>query len=279
MPAISLVVCVYKQRDLLKRLLDSAEGCYDDLVVIHDGPDESGVRQLIERYRGRFLDQPRQYTHEPHWPFAWEKCFHDWILLFDADEILSVDLAGWLKKFRTSFPPESGIAGFTCIWPLWDGKRQVTYKWPDRRLFLINRLKVRYFGMGENRPLPIGNFQPLPLTLHHQPERKSYGLRNILFRRSAWRWRQIIATSLLGKPTDLPCWRWTSQEWPQVWEQIRRRPIRTATKRLLGWPFRTAREMKGLEGRVIFSAIISGGIHHCLIALAYWRLRAFGPGR
>src|ERR1700687_1133596 len=38
MPAISLVVCVSKERELLERLLDKSFGFYDDLVVVHDGP-------------------------------------------------------------------------------------------------------------------------------------------------------------------------------------------------------------------------------------------------
>ncbi|NJK90806.1 MAG: glycosyltransferase [Blastochloris sp.] len=39
MPKISLIVCLYKERDLLERLLQHAEGCYDDLVVVHDGSE------------------------------------------------------------------------------------------------------------------------------------------------------------------------------------------------------------------------------------------------
>ena len=34
MPALSLVVCVYQQRDLLARLIHESQGCYDDLVVV-----------------------------------------------------------------------------------------------------------------------------------------------------------------------------------------------------------------------------------------------------
>ena len=34
---ISLVVCLYKERDLLERLLTQCDGCYDDLIVVHDG--------------------------------------------------------------------------------------------------------------------------------------------------------------------------------------------------------------------------------------------------
>ena len=41
MPKVSLVVCLYKERDLLERLLEHSVGCFDDLVVVHDGPEEA----------------------------------------------------------------------------------------------------------------------------------------------------------------------------------------------------------------------------------------------
>ena len=45
MPAICLVVCVSNQRDLLNRLLQEARGCYDELVVVHDGPESTNTSQ------------------------------------------------------------------------------------------------------------------------------------------------------------------------------------------------------------------------------------------
>ena len=48
MPALSLVVCLHNEREFLQRLLQKAEGCYDDLVVVHDGPDETHTRVLVE---------------------------------------------------------------------------------------------------------------------------------------------------------------------------------------------------------------------------------------
>ena len=30
-------MCLYKERDLLERLLTQCDGCYDDLIVVHDG--------------------------------------------------------------------------------------------------------------------------------------------------------------------------------------------------------------------------------------------------
>ena len=43
MPKISLVVCLYREKDLLERLLKHVEGCYDDLVVVHDGAETTAL--------------------------------------------------------------------------------------------------------------------------------------------------------------------------------------------------------------------------------------------
>jgi hypothetical protein len=279
MPKVSLVVCVYNQFTLLQRLLSETERCYDDLVVIHDGParaepdDPTSIERLVEDSGGRFFVGPRSFQQEPHWSFAWAKAKYDWVLRLDADEIPSVELKNWLQHFRNAIEPDNTVSGYTCLWPLWNGKRAVTKHWPSDRIFLFHKERVRFFGMVEQVPLADDHFETLSLILRHQPQRKSYGFGNLLWRKQAYQWRHVIAQSLLGKPTDLACWRWTREEWPLVWEQIRRQPLRTGLRRLLGWPLRTAGHMKRTEGRVILSAVLSSGIHHCLIALNYWGMR------
>ncbi|MEO8353764.1 MAG: hypothetical protein ABI680_18715, partial [Chthoniobacteraceae bacterium] len=289
--------------------------CYDDLVVVHDGPEEGypsvdesprrlardfaddtddvaspsqlseqghpgndrSLQNLIVQYGGRFFEQPRVGSLEGQSPFAWSKARFSWILRLDADEIPSAELRAWMRTFRTLPEPPSSISGYTCIWPLWDGRRMVTQRWPDQRLFLFHKARVRFFGMPEQLPVADGTFDPLPFVLEHRPHRKSFGFQNLLFRRDAYRWRKLIARSLLGKPTDLPRWRWTSPEWPTVWQQIQTRPLRTAGKRLLGWPLRTALQIYRAEGRIVMSPVFTSGIHHALIALAYWRARRSRP--
>lgn len=50
MPKISLVVCLYREKDLLEKLLKHSEGCYDDLVVVHDGTENSQPESLHSDY-------------------------------------------------------------------------------------------------------------------------------------------------------------------------------------------------------------------------------------
>jgi hypothetical protein len=312
MPSVSLVVCLYKERDLLERLLQHAAGCFDDLVVVHDGaenvPKEEGkvpenqpainyeelkadqplpkgyrelnstpragsIHEVVKRQGGRYYEGPRAYQQEPHWPFAWWQARHDWILRWDADEFPSDELCAWLQKFRQSPEPPAEISGYTCTWPLWSGRRATPGKWPDGRIFFINRLRVRFFGMVEQVPVPDGQFTALDLVLHHQPRRKSYGYRNLIFRRQAYHWRYVIALSLLGKPADLPCWRWNGADWPEVWLEIVERPIRTGFKRVLFGPYEMLRIYARHRRYELVYTLPGSGLHHFLICMEFVRLK------
>ena len=272
MPPLSLVVCLFREGDLLERLLSHCAGCFDDLVVVHDGPDDTNVRAVVERNGGRFFERPRAYQQEPHWPFAWGEAKHDWILRLDADEFPSEALQDWLRAFRVS--PDPAISGYTCVWPLWNGQKAITSTWPGGRNFLFNKHQVRQIGMVESTPVPDGRFEPLNLILHHQPKRKSFGVRNILFREQAYCWRRVIIQSLMGAPLELACWRWDSPEWPEGWETIRRHPLRSALVRLVWFPLCNARSHWKSERKIVLSNILNPGLHHFLLCVGYfWHSR------
>lgn len=276
MPAISLVVCAYRESKLLQRLLREAEGCFDELVVAHDGPDLDNVRGVVEGCGGRFFERARAFQQESHWPFVWGQAKHDWILRLDADEFPSVEMKAWLKAFRQAEEPGRETSGFTCIWPLWDGRREITRKLYPGRIFLFHRQRVSFFGMNEQVPIADTGYTALDFVLHHQPTRKSFGLKNILWRKQAYIWRERLARSLLGKPTDLNCWRFTSESWPASWEQMRQKPLRTALQRVTVELFRTLRNQRRIEGKVFLGSALNGSIHHALICLKYWQLRLKG---
>jgi hypothetical protein len=270
MPAISLVVCVHRQRDLLERLIRESRDCYDELVVEHDIPDEQNIRSVVEAAGGRFFERPSTASQEPHWPFMWAQAKHDWILRLDSDEFPGDEMKKWLQEFRRAPEPSADLSGYTCIWPLWNGTRAVTQKWPANRLFLFHKQRVRFFGIGEQSPLPDGQCHPLDMVLCHQPHRKAYGLRNALTGHR--RGRSFIAHALLGRPTDLACWRWDDGNWPPTWEQIRRRPLWTAFKRLTKGTLQAIRDQWAVEKKILPMAAFGGPVHHTLICLEFRRL-------
>jgi glycosyl transferase family 2 len=270
MPDLSLVVVLHGERDLIERLLNKSQGCYDDLVVVHDGPDEQKVRAIVEAAGGRFFERPRAFQQEPHLPFAWEQAACDWILKMDSDEFPSDEMRKWLEEFRRAPEPPAEISGYTFIWPLWNGKRMVSKKLWDGRFILFNRQRIRFIGHPEQGPIPDGRTERTGLILVHQPRRKSYGFYNVLIRRQAWRWREAIAKALLGKPTDLPCWRWTDENWPPDWEQIRQHPLRTAVRRLTMETFRGLRAQWRADRRFYVEAALNGPINHALLGLKFW---------
>ena len=274
MPAVALVVCAYQQRDLLERLIREAQDCYDDLVVVHDGPDTMDVRSVVTSAGGRFFERPHEFQQEPHWPFAWAQAGHDWILRVDADEYPSVEMKVWLKEFRAAPEPPIAISGYTCIWPLWHKDHAISKKWPAGRPFLFQKQRVRFFGMAEQVPVPDVRYEALDLILHHEvPGRVSHNLHNILVRKQAYHWRERIARSLLGKPTDLACWRWEDETWPVEWEQIRQRPLWTACKRLFKGTLSQLRDQWRRERRLFLIAGLIGPLHHAVICLKFRSLK------
>jgi hypothetical protein len=309
MPAVSLVICVYKERELLERLLYKVVDCYDDLVVVHDGAEtntaatsprieeppkemafdyskteadspipsfyktslvplrSSSIRDLVLERGGRYFEGPRCYQQEPHWPFSWQQARHNWILRLDADEFPSEELKTWLRTFRYLPEPCAEISGYTCIWPLWNGRRAITRLWPRDRIFLFDRRHVRFFGMVEQVPIPDASYQPLNFILNHQPMRKSYGVVNILFRKQAYRWRRVIARSLLKKVTELPCWRWTCPDWPSSWRRIYDHPLKYAIKSMLLFPLRQCAAMLKARETPRLSACLNPALHHFMLGL------------
>lgn len=327
MPKVSLVVCLCRERNLLERLLLHAKDCYDDLVVVHDGPEEASpvsgpsegladvfvpshqwpemavdfsipeeaaqashfwkektgtpkpgsTHELVAKHGGRFFEGPRCWQQEPHWPFGWSMAKHDWILRLDADEFPSGELAAWIHRFR-ELPREAPRSeGFSCLWPLWDGRRTTTNHWPTGRIFLFNRRSTSSLGMVEQTPMIEGQVTELPLTLCHQPCRKSYGIRNILFRPQAFVWRTVIASSLLGSPLALPRWRWNTADWPGSWKAVIDDPLVEGFYRLLKFPWEQIRSLRSHGEKFSVSICLNPAIHHFMLCMKIWQLRGFPP--
>ena len=240
------------------------------------GPPKPGsTHELVAKHGGRFFEGPRCWQQEPHWPFAWSQAKHDWILRLDADEFPSPTLKEWLVNFRSSADFPVTVSGYTCIWPLWDGTRATSSKWPNGRSFLFDRRRVQFIGMAEQVPLPKATFRELNLVLNHQPVRKSYGVRNIVFRKQAYRWRAVIASSLLRPPITLPRWRWRSYQWPGGWLGVIDAPLFEAFYRLIKFPLEQISNLRIAGERFSLSVCLNPALHHFLLCLEVWKMQGF----
>jgi hypothetical protein len=273
MPKISLVICVHGDREPLSRLLNASADCYDELLVLHDGKDFEDVRSLVSQYRGRFIERPRAFNQEPHIPFALGEATHDWILRFDSDEFPTLELREWLVRFRERSEPPEDTSGFYCVWPAWNGRKAITKHWPNKRLFLMHRHRVRLIGLCENSPQPDFNMVKVPLTLCHEPNGATHGLRNIFGKERTRQNTSNLLRALPGSPLEHPRWRYESDQWPGGWKQVREHPILTGFWRLLVWPPRQALAML-LAGDLPRPSVFGhAGVFHAKLCFEFWLTR------
>jgi hypothetical protein len=72
----------------------------------------------------------------------------------------------------------------------------------------------------------------------------------------------------------LNCWRWERNAgWPAVWEEIRRRPLTTAVRRLIKPPVLALREQWQVERKLFPFAALGNPMHHALLCVTFWRMK------
>ena len=266
MPRISLIVVVHGDRMPLTRLITNSERCFDDLLVVHDGEDTSGVREVVESFGGRFVERARAYSQEPHFPFVFEQARYDWLLRLDSDEYPSSGLAEWIARFRADLSEPFETGGYLCVWPAWNGRRAVA-NWPNKRLFLFDRRKTHFVGVYEQSAIVEGKLVRLPYVLHHEPPGKSHGLRNILFKPRTVQGRRNVAQALMGSPLDHPRWRYDSHLWPAGWQQLKDHPVRTGLTRLVVYSIRHFVALIISRNWPRPSLFLHAGLFHALLGL------------
>jgi len=273
MPKVTLIICTQGDRVPLARLLQHSVGCYDELLVIHDGPDFEDVGSLVRNYRGRFIERPRAYSQEPHVPFALGEATYDWILRFDTDEYPSNELKHWLIEFRNIRDVDARIAGYQWICPAWNGRKQITKNWPSKSVRLFNRNRVSVVGVCENGPQTDPGYccPKMQLRFCHEPPVRSHGFRNIFGKKRTAEARQHLVRALFGSPLEHPTWRHESDEWPAGWQDVKEHPILTGAWRLLVWPPRQALAMVLAGDLPRPSVFCHAGVFHATVCYEFWK--------
>lgn len=100
-PILSIVYTTYNELDIIERSLASVAGWSDDLMVV-DSFSTDGTAELLEARDDVILRQ-RKYvgpSDQKNWAIARAK--HEWILLLDADEIVTPELRAEIDRLLAS---------------------------------------------------------------------------------------------------------------------------------------------------------------------------------
>ena len=140
-PGISALLVVHNEEKVIKKCLESIKDVVDEILIIHDGPCSDKTIEICKQYTKKIFIQPRKSMVAMHLTFLFKKVKHEWILKIDADEILSKEL----RKDIRNLIKNPNVDAYSFFWPLWDGKKEVTKKWP-RKMPLYRISKISFFG-------------------------------------------------------------------------------------------------------------------------------------
>jgi glycosyltransferase involved in cell wall biosynthesis len=206
-PSISACLVVFHEEGLIEECLKSLKGSVQEILVVHDGPCQDKTLDIAQAYGAKTFERPHAGICEAHRVFVFSKAACDWILMIDADERLTPEIKDALPELTS----QKHLGGYRFIWPLWDGKKAITDRWPYKE-FLFRKSSLRYLGFAHE---PLQSSQPIenvPLKIDHRPTYNNYSWKT--FRTKWLRWARIHARDYLRPYANFPKIGITSRDWP-----------------------------------------------------------------
>lgn len=105
---VSAALATYNEENNIVDCIESLKKIADEIVVV-DGTSKDNTAQIAKRMGARVIKTTNKPMFHINKNLAIENCKGNWILLFDADEIISKELAYEIKKVVNSHPAENGF--------------------------------------------------------------------------------------------------------------------------------------------------------------------------
>jgi glycosyltransferase involved in cell wall biosynthesis/predicted SAM-dependent methyltransferase len=99
-PRLSVVINTLNEERDLEECLRSVKGCADEIVVVDMRSDDRTV-EIARRYTTRILLHERTGVVEPARQFAIDQALGEWIMVLDADERITPELARLIRQVIT----------------------------------------------------------------------------------------------------------------------------------------------------------------------------------
>lgn len=101
MPKLSVYIVTYNEEHRLEKTLQAASQVADEIVVVDSGSEDKTV-DIAKKYGAKiYYNEWKTYCEQKH--FAENKCSNNFVLLIDADEVLSDELIAEIKAEKQDF--------------------------------------------------------------------------------------------------------------------------------------------------------------------------------
>lgn len=107
-PMISVAIATYNEEENIADLIESAKLVSKEIVVV-DGNSQDKTAQLAKNFGAKVISTANKAMFHINKNIAIKNCTCEWILLMDADERLSRELAQEIKETIKKNPVENGF--------------------------------------------------------------------------------------------------------------------------------------------------------------------------
>ncbi|WP_424357548.1 glycosyltransferase family 2 protein [Methanocella sp. MCL-LM] len=101
MAGISACIVVRNEEKFVRRCLENIKGVVDEIVVV-DGQSTDSTVEICRQYTDRIFFRKPQGFANPDYQFAIEQATQEWVLVIDADELLSDEILASLRDLAST---------------------------------------------------------------------------------------------------------------------------------------------------------------------------------
>lgn len=207
MAKISACLVIYNEEKTIRRCLESVKDVVDEIIVVHDGECGDKTLKICSEFTNKIFIRGHIGEGEPHRPFSFQQASGDWILQIDADEFLSEGL----KKEMRGLASREEVDAYEFLWPLWDGVKYITKRWPHKRCF-FRKDRVSFLGIVHFVAEINGKIQKNDLFLEHRPDYNNYTYKS--FRDKWLKWARLQVKQYFINFDDVEKFNYKRDDWP-----------------------------------------------------------------
>ena len=229
-PPVSVMIFTLNEATHLPSCLDAARWCDDVIIVDSFSTDET--ESIARSHGARFFQHAfTGFGSQRNWALANTAPKHDWILILDADERITPELAEEMRRVLEDAPPSVGDYRVKRRFHMWGRWLRYSSLYPTWVVRLIHRERVRYVDRGHAETQDVdGEIRELSHDLidenlkgvdewfarqnRYSTKEAEHELRE---EARPWRWKELVAADPLVRRDGLKRLAWRMPLRPVVY--------------------------------------------------------------